>query len=98
METKKCKQCGRELPLSEFTKKHFGVAHLCKECTAKRITEAKANKKRQMDLEHELANARNLRIQDFKPRELMAELKRRGYEFRIEYTETHIIDSKDIEV
>lgn len=97
METRKCEQCGRELPLSEFTKKHFDIARLCKECTAKRIADGKANKKCQTDLAQELANARNLRIQDFKPRELMAELKRRGYEFQMTYTEVHVINSKDIE-
>ena len=97
METRKCKQCGRELPITEFTRKHFGLAHLCKECSAQRIADARAKKKQEKDLEKELANARNLRIQDLKPRELMAELKRRGYEFQMTYTEVHVINSKDIE-
>lgn len=46
--------------------------------------------------EKEKADARNLRITDFTPRELMVELKRRGYEFTMKYTETHIISSEKL--
>ena len=37
-------------------------------------------------------NFRQLCLADFTPRELMAELKRRGYEGKITYVETHTID------
>jgi hypothetical protein len=38
------------------------------------------------------AENRQLCLADFSPRELMAELKRRGYEGKLVYTETHTID------
>jgi hypothetical protein len=38
------------------------------------------------------AENRQLCLADFTPRELMAELKRRGYEGKITYVETHTID------
>lgn len=36
METKKCEICGRELPISEFSKSY---KHRCRECVAKMIRE-----------------------------------------------------------
>ena len=89
METKICAHCGNELPLSDFRKtKWGGFTSTCNKCmTEKRVARMSDNK------EKEKADARNLRIQDFTPRELMVELKRRGYEFTMKYTETHIISS-----
>ena len=50
-------------------------------------------KKKEDDLR---AEKRNLCLSDFTPRELMQELKRRGYEFEITYTEVHKISSKTL--
>lgn len=89
METKICAHCGKELPLSDFRRtKWGGLMATCSKCmTEKRVAKMSANK------EKAIADARELRIQDFTPRELMTELKRRGYEFTAKYTEVHIISS-----
>lgn len=95
METRVCKCCGRELPVDKFANKHLGVAKTCKECNARKIAEAKAAKKNATDLNKELQKARNLKLNDFTPRELMAELARRGYQGTLTYTETHEINIAD---
>ena len=56
METKVCKVCGQELPLSEFKKSPFatnGIA-TCKKCVSDKI------KKTNADLEGQLLSAKNL--------------------------------------
>ena len=79
-EVKKCKCCGRELPLSEFHKTGFGVTNTCKECVVKKQKEGKAAKKKERDFEQEIANAKKMRLADFSPRDLMEELASRGIE------------------
>ena len=60
-ETKKCKNCGRELPFTHFSKKGTGYRSICKECEKR---EEGATDK----------------FKDFTSRELIEELKARGYE------------------
>lgn len=97
-ETQVCKVCGRELPLSRFCKSHLGVFKTCKECVQKKHVQTLADKKMARLKKDEVATARNMRLSEFEPRELMAELKRRGYEFTMKYTKVLIVDSKDIEI
>jgi hypothetical protein len=87
-ETKKCKCCGRELPLSEFTKGKFGVFSTCKECVNKKRVDTIDAKKHHRDLEQEIANAKKMRLADFTPRDLMEELARRGIEGTMRIPET----------
>jgi hypothetical protein len=61
-------------------------------CANKKKRETWDKKKVNRNLEEELANARKLRLADFTPRELMQELKRKGYEGKLTYVETHTID------
>lgn len=96
METRICECCGRELPVSEFINRTFGASKICKKCNAAKIREAKTKKKQAKSLETELTNARNLRLHDFTPRELIQELARRGYTGKLEYVETHVIDIANI--
>ena len=68
-----CKVCGQSKPVTEFWKNRFGVTHTCKECAKKKKAEVMKNlreKKRQSGLS------------DYSPRELLAELKRRGYRWK----------------
>lgn len=97
-QTQKCKCCGKELPLEAFSVSSFGRLKTCKDCVRKRQSEGHARQREKEKKMAEYRDARTLRLHDFNPRELMAELKRRGYKFKMEYTETHIIDSKDIEI
>lgn len=96
METKVCKYCGKELPLDKFYKNGFGVTSCCKECHTQRMLEGKKKKKA---LEEEINNAmdaRQLRLQDFTPRELMARLNELGYEGKLRYTKVIEIDINNL--
>lgn len=95
METKVCECCGRELPLDQFIKRTFGLARICKKCNGERIREARERKNSAKNLEQELENAKQMRLHEFTPRELMEELASRGYTGKLTYTETHTIDISD---
>ena len=94
MEKKVCKFCGRELPINNFKKGRWGYVSVCNECDKKHRAEnrqARIDKAKQK-IEDVRAENRQLCLADFTPRELMEELKRRGYEGKITYVETHTID------
>lgn len=98
METKICKRCGRELPITEYsTGKAHGtpfVRSVCKSCMKEKQRKGHAARKAKKEITHaeELEQARRMRIKDFTPRELMEELARRGYTGKLQYTEVHEID------
>ena len=78
--TQTCKCCGRELPIEKFSRAGFGLRKTCNECmTAKNIAARKKNNEMEQ-LRQQLSEARQLRLRDFQPRELMIELRERGYE------------------
>lgn len=82
METKVCKVCGKELPLSEFRKSPFtpnGIA-TCKKCVGKKTKRTKLFK--------EAAGSTNSELAKFTPRELIEELKSRGYKGKLYVTRT----------
>lgn len=80
--TKKCSKCGRELPLSRFSKcasLKDGLQKTCKECASlynKERYKAKASDKEGCHLVKVYSNPE---LAKFQPRELIAELKARGY-------------------
>ena len=92
---KKCKCCGRELPIYDFKASRWGGrVSVCTECATNNLRE---NKKKRLDEQKQIvedikAENRQLCLADFSPRELMTELKRRGYEGTLTYVETHTID------
>ncbi len=94
--TRVCKCCGRELPISNFKTTKIGRLYTCSDCMRKKQSQGHAKKKMETDYKAEVEKARTMRLQDFTPRELMKELKNRGYKFTMEYVETHIINSKDL--
>lgn len=94
METKFCKCCARELSLDHFKRGRYGYVSVCLDCDKnivpkKRQARIDEQKKKVEDVR---AENRQLCLMDFTPRELMEELKRRGYEGKLTYVETHIID------
>ena len=91
-ELKKCVCCGEEKPVSEFYKNAWGVTNYCSECHKKRAVEGKQERKRLQQQAVDALNARNLRLADFSPRELMTELYRRGFEGTLKYTKVETID------
>ena len=78
METKVCKVCGRELPLSDFQKRYLsvdGYANTCKGCVGRNISEGRKNKFSSLSRK----KGGNPDLAGFTPRELIEELKARGY-------------------
>ena len=99
---KKCSCCGQELPVSEFqTDRQGNPISVCKSCMSKKRIEGHERRKaeRQRKEEERIVILKNARLSQFQPRELMAELKRRGYEFTMTYKEMVVktISSKDLE-
>ena len=92
METKVCKCCGRELPVENFAKNAFGYIGVCRECNSKNRSDAAQKRKQLKQQAIDAINARNLRLQDFTPRELIEELKRRGYEGKLRFVQVQEID------
>ena len=88
--TKKCSKCGRELPISEFYKNNRtkdGYCYYCKSCHDESVKKSKCLKK---DVAHKTMNEQpkqvhlnkvysNPELAKFQPRELIAELRARGY-------------------
>lgn len=82
METKVCKVCRQELPLSEFKKSPFttnGIA-TCNKCVNDKIKKTKLLNRARSNSNSELAK--------FTPRELIEELKSRGYKGKLYVTRT----------
>lgn len=91
-EKRVCKQCGKELPLTSFFRNKYGYTQVCKECARANRASKKQSKTELAQLKRQLEIARQLRISQFSPRELMAELHRQGYEGTLRYTGVHTID------
>lgn len=86
LSTKKCHGCGRELPIGSFHKNSQnkdGLQNICKEC---KETRRKANiAKRERELTSQ-------GLSSYTPRELMLELKKRGFEGKLTYTQVLTVD------
>lgn len=99
METKVCSTCGRELPTTEFYHKKGtldGLQSQCKECHKESCRRSYANKKKQATLGcYSPVKKHNEELQKFTPRELLAELKARGYVWK-EMTYTQYVDYNKI--
>lgn len=82
METKVCKVCGQELPLSEFRNSPFTVNGIatCNKCVSDKIKKTKLFNRTKSDSDNELAK--------FTPRELIGELRSRGYKGKLYVTRT----------
>lgn len=100
METKICKECGKELPLWKFKMSRYGVrVGVCTDCAAEKMRKTKATKKEQAEQakNESVKDARMLRLHDFTPLELMQELKRRGYEGKLTFTVTKVINLESLD-
>ena len=103
IKTKVCRKCGQELPISEFSRKASskdGLQCYCKECSnrvsvecAKKRRETKqleAKENERIEFEKKYKIYTNRELAKFTPRELMLELKARGYEGELVFIE-HIV-------
>lgn len=85
METKICKKCGKELPLDKFYKNKSqkdGLGYYCKDCINAYKSSRKANADGWGKLTKVFANPD---LAKFKSRELIEELKARGYKGTLTY-------------
>ena len=107
MGTKVCKHCGRELPLSDFytnSKAKDGYATYCKVCSnaisvecarkrkARKKEEAKENERIEFEKKYKIYTNRELA--KFTPRELMLELKARGYFGELMFREVKVTEHR----
>lgn len=98
IKTKICKDCGNELPIEDFRKGRANgtefIMSICKKCWHKhqRAGREKAKEKRASNQVDLVEDAKRKRLSEFTPRELMLELKRRGYEGELAFVEVHKID------
>jgi hypothetical protein len=107
IKTKVCRKCGEELPISEFTRKATakdGLQCYCKKCNSKATTEY-ARKRKEREKAQKIENERvefenkykiytNRELAKFTPRELMLELKARGYEGELLYREVKVTEHR----
>lgn len=104
METKVCSKCGRELPKSEFYRNanaKDGLQFFCKECTKEAVQNGRMKKKSQSGAEakapveqpkHKVYT--NPVLAPITPREMMLELKARGYEGELIFKEIKITEHR----
>lgn len=79
-EVRVCKRCQQEKPITEFFRNKNGYTDVCMDCAMAKRKESRGKKSRIHELEEQLAKARDVKLSEFSPRELMAELHRRGFE------------------
>lgn len=87
MITKKCKVCGRELPIENFRKNHIardGYVDTCTQCASMKKKRVAADKVLDSTTPQN-ANC-NPSLAGFTPRELMEELKARGFKGKLSIT------------
>lgn len=89
-----CKCCGRMLPIENFVRTKYGRLKTCSECRGEkaRHTRLSAKASEAEELLKQIADVRHLRLKDFQARELIIELRGRGYKGTLTYTEEHVID------
>lgn len=89
-QAKTCKQCGRLLTLDHYRKVRLsddGHAHICKECAAIARKARKEDTANSQDGHPVYSNrGGDPRLADFKPFELIAELRARGYSGTLKVT------------
>ena len=90
-----CAECGKEKPVSKFQMTRWGhLTNVCLDCVAEKRKKTLEEKKRNeaAKLDNQINDARKLRLADFTPRELMMELRSRGYEGELKYVEVRRIN------
>ena len=92
METKICRDCGRELPIDKFKNNRYGVkVSVCTECATRKLRENKEKKRIEKAMQAQqpalVEEEAKTALSGFTPRQLMAELYRRGYSGTLTYVQ-----------
>ncbi len=94
METRVCKKCGRELPVEDFYKmpsNNDGIDSVCKECRkaemrenykARKSKDVRKREKLPFNVDDKMGGAG---LEAYSARDLMLELRRRGYSGKLAY-------------
>lgn len=83
-QTKVCSKCGRTLPVSRFSRRTSssdGLQCQCKECQS-----AYTKRNHDMQITPPIKGDPSSPLKDFTPRQLIEELRNRGYRGTLEYT------------
>ena len=94
IKTKKCSKCGRELPISEFYRNSSskdGLQGWCKDCTNDKLRKQGLNPvDKTLDKILDVRNTKDSGspLKDFTPRELINELRQRGYTGKLQIVHT----------
>lgn len=103
METKICKKCGQELPLENFSKNakmKDGLQNHCRACASeysRQIWQRKKAQKKEnerIEFEKKFKVYTNKDLAKFTPRELMLELKARGYFGELMFREVKVTEHR----
>lgn len=103
METKICKKCGQELPLENFSKNaktKDGLQNHCKACASEYSRQIWKRKKAQkkenerIEFEKKYRVYTNRDLAKFTPRDLMLELKARGYDGELLFREVKVTEHR----
>jgi len=107
-----CDRCGGYFEEDEMTRGRYGIIGICKTCTGKAHSEGAKNRKKKQenmqqelqelrieiaDLKRQLAEKNKNVLENITPREMLLELKRRGYEGKLEYVSRKTVDLSKLE-
>jgi len=92
METKICKDCGRELPIERFKKNRYGErVSVCLDCDTRKRRENKQKKLMEKAMEERQKMLKEEEVKSelsaYNSRQLMAELARRGFEGELTFVQ-----------
>ena len=107
-----CDRCGGYFEENEMTRGRYGIIGICKKCTGEAHKEGAKNRKQKLDaqkqelldlrieiaeLKRQLADKNKNILAHVTPREMMLELKSRGYEGNLYYVCRNEIDLSRLE-
>lgn len=94
-----CAECGEAKPVSNYQMTRWGhLTKVCKACVMKKRNGSIKEKKENVIeiLRQQVDESRKLRLKDFTPRELMTELRERGYDGTLKFVQVKEFKLSDL--